>query len=73
MKKAIIFLKFIWKITCRYAKRTRLREFYGAHNRPSQQLLRRTVNKFGTTYSLKEAQVLIQRRHVRTEKKILPL
>ena len=48
----------------------RLRDFYGAHNRPSEQTIRRTVDRFRTTYSLHDAITLTRRRNVRTEENI---
>ena len=48
----------------------RLRDFYGAHNRPSEQTIRRTVDRFRTTYSLHDAITPTRRRNVRTEENI---
>ena len=46
------------------------RDFYGAHNCPSEQAIRRTVDRFRTTYSLKDAITPTRRRNVRTEENI---
>ena len=48
----------------------RLRHLYGLHNRPSQQAIRRTVDRFRTTYSLEDAITPARRRNVRTEENI---
>ena len=48
----------------------RLRHFYGVHNRPSEQAIRRTVDRFRTTYSLEDAITPARRRNVRTEENI---
>jgi len=48
----------------------RLRHLYGVHNRPSEQAIRRTVDRFRTTYSLEDAITPVRRRNVRTEDNI---
>ena len=48
----------------------RLRDFYGSHNRPSEQAIRRIADRFHTTYSLNDAITPTRRRNVRTEEYI---
>ena len=48
------------------AKYRALRQFYGAHNRPSERLIRETMNRFTTTFSLKDNIHPERRRTVRT-------
>ena len=43
-----------------------LRQFYGAHNRPSERLIRETMNRFTTTFSLNDNIHHVRRRTVRT-------
>ncbi|KZC12688.1 hypothetical protein WN55_04156 [Dufourea novaeangliae] len=47
-----------------------LREFYSAHNSPSEQAIRRTMDRFRTTYSLNDAITPTRQRNVRTEENI---
>ena len=47
-----------------------LRAFYGRHNRPSERAIRRTVDRFRTTYSLRDDVQATRTRNVRTPETI---
>lgn len=47
-----------------------LREFYGAHNRPSERLIRETVDRFRNTFTLIDNTHPVRRRTVRTQEAI---
>lgn len=47
-----------------------LRRFYGAHDRPSEQLIRRTMDQFRTTFTLNDNVHPARRRTVRTQQMI---
>ena len=47
-----------------------LREFYGIHNRPSERLIRETVDRFRNTFTLVDNKHPIRRRTVRTQQAI---
>ena len=47
-----------------------LRQIYGAHNRPSERLIRETTNRFTTTFSLNDNIHPVRRRTVRTPQTI---
>ncbi|MCP6646273.1 DUF4817 domain-containing protein, partial [Klebsiella pneumoniae] len=47
-----------------------LREIYGVNNRPSEQAIRKTIDRFRTTYTLCDATTLKRRRNVRIEENI---
>lgn len=47
-----------------------LRPFYGPHNRPSEQLIRLTMERFRTTFSLNDNSHPQRQRTVRTEEVI---
>jgi len=47
-----------------------LRQFYGRHNRPSEKLIRLTVEHFCTTFTLNDTRNLPRRRTARTEEAI---
>jgi len=47
-----------------------LRPFYGRHNRPSEQLIRLTMKRFRTTFTLLDSTHHSRRRTVRTKETI---
>lgn len=47
-----------------------LREFYGAHNRPSETTIKNVITKFRSTFTLLDAKPPTRRRRVRTEENI---
>lgn len=46
------------------------REFYGPHNRPSEQAIRRIIDHFRTNYSLHDTATATRQRNVCTEQAI---
>ena len=50
-----------------------LRPFYGVHNRPSERLIRITMDRFRTTFTLNDNVHPVRRRTVRTEEAVAAL